>query len=128
MAGENRFGIFYPITRITFGVILVISLILFIVAIIDCHGCWKSAGNIVWMIFAFLLLAVGIIAAWKEHFLFTLIFAIAEIVLCGFGWGVGGWAAGVGPVLAIIVAVIFAIMLYMIGKKDMGMPDVDCRC
>lgn len=124
---ENRFGIFYPITRIAFGVILVIALIFFVVGLIDCKGCFKEAGNIIWMIFAFLVLLIGVIAAWKEHFLFTVIFAVAEIILCGFGWGIG-WYSGVGTVLAVIVAIIFAIMLYMINKRDMGMPDMDCRC
>lgn len=124
MGNDTRFGIFYPITRIALAVIIIIQIVLLVVDIIDCDGCLKSAKAIIFIILTILVLFIGAIGAWKEHFLFTLIFAVTEVILCIFGFVISRQISSGGVIITVIIASIYAVMLYMLGKRDMRMPHI----
>lgn len=118
---DSRFGIFYVIVRIALVVLVILQMIFNIVGIIDCKHC--SASSIVWFVFSFLALGVGLIGAWKEHFLFSIIFAVLSVVLVIFGWGISTLSAA-GVVALILISILFTFMLWDAGKRDMNVPKL----
>lgn len=126
MANNNRFGIFYPITRITLGVIIAIQIILLIVVSVDLnkHGYIENkTETITVIVISFILLFIGIIGAWKENFLFVTIFTIAELILTIVGF-IYNTTSGIGIVLTLVVSAIYGIMLYMSGNQGFGCPSI----
>lgn len=120
---SNKFGKLYVFTRLAMLICILIQLIALVITLIKYIGS-ASAGWIIWWIFVGLSMLVGLLAAWREHFLTAVIFAIIEIVLaiCGFTGGPGLLAFA--TVILIICSIGFALMLYFSGSRDIGMPQI----
>lgn len=120
---SNKFGKLYVFTRLAMLICILIQLIALIIALAQgiSHA---SVGWIIWWIFIGLSMLIGLLAAWREHFLTAVIFAIIEIVLaiCGFTGGIGVLAFA--TVLLIICSIGFALMLYFSGSRDLSMPQI----
>ena len=124
---ENKFGIWYVITRIALAVLVIIQLVLIIVDIARCasNNNQCSTGTIIWMVFVVLVLLIGLLAAYREHFLSAAVFCTVEIVLAITGFVTwSSSASAIGVVLCMVCAVIFTIMLYLSGSRDMNPPQI----
>ncbi len=123
---NNRFGIFYLIARILLAVLIIVQLVWLIVATVHCFNNHCEANSIVWYAFTIFVLLIGLVGAWKEHFGSSAVFAITEIVLVilGFAMFAGKNDTAWSVAATLIVSVIYSIMLYMSGHKDMGVPEI----
>ena len=122
LSTNTRFGIFYVITRLALAILVLIHLVVLIINIFQCSHC--SVGTIIWFIFAILILLVGLLAAFREHFLTALVFAIVEIILAITGFIGGVYLSSVATLLCLICAITFSVMLYMSGSRDMNVPQI----
>ncbi|OTF74039.1 hypothetical protein BLA29_013992 [Euroglyphus maynei] len=81
--------------------------------------------DVVWTVFSFISLAIGLIGAWREHFLFSCTFAVIAIVLaCISGAYALAWTSTAGTVIIIIIAILYTFMLWDMGHRQMGVPDM----
>ena len=112
------------ITRIALAVLIVLQLVWLIVNLVQCKNC--DTQSIIWYAFTIAVLVIGLIGAWKEHFLTAAVFSITEIILVALGFAMfaSTGKTAIAVALTLIGSAIYAIMLYMSGKRDMGMPEV----
>ncbi|XP_046912455.2 uncharacterized protein LOC124493419 [Dermatophagoides farinae] len=118
---ESRFGILYVITRILLVVLIVIMIVLNIIAIINAKG---EVKDVVWVVFSFISLLIGLLGVWKEHFLFSCLFTVITIVLVCISGAFGFWISTAGAVVIIIAAIIYTFMLWDMGHREMNVPDM----
>lgn len=122
---ENRYGIWYIICRVLLGILIVLSFIATIVWIIAITK-W-SAGLVIGIIISLLVNFIGIVAVWREHFLFaciyTVVYVISVIINVSVMFTVGSLVVGI---LLVLVAVAYTAMLYSSGQRDMNMPQLCC--
>lgn len=120
---SNKFGKLYVFTRLAMLICILIQLIVLIIVLIQNIG-HASVGGIILWVFVGLAMLVGLLAAWREHFLTAVIFAIIEIVLAICGFTGGGGILAIVTVILIVCSIGFTLMLYFSGSRDIGMPQI----
>ena len=119
---ESRFGILYAITRIVLVVLILLMIIINIVHIAQSN---QKTEDIVWVVFSFISLAIGLIGVWREHFLFSCTFAVILLVLACVSGAYGFiWLQTTGTVILILLAMLFTFMLWDMGNRQMNVPDM----
>ena len=126
MSDHHKYGIFYAITRIVLAILTLLAMIGIIVGIVywlnDKRG--NSVEYLIWAAFCLLVAFCGFYGAYREHFMSTMIYGVAELilVLAGISFVEMQIYTRLTQIIAIVVAFIFAWMLYDGGHADMSMP------
>ena len=87
----------------------------------------QKTEDIVWVVFSFISLAIGLIGVWREHFLFSCTFAVILLVLACVSGAYGFMEITLqttGTVILILLAILFTFMLYDMGNRQMNVPDM----
>lgn len=120
---NGKFGMFFLLTKI---LLIVFIIVLMILNILFISSGSHSTGMVLWIIFCFISLGIGLIGIWLEHLLFTMIFSIIVLVLACLSTVVHIWTSAlVILILLCVFALLYLFMLYDMGHRETGLPT--CR-
>ncbi|KAI7697576.1 hypothetical protein SSS_09995 [Sarcoptes scabiei] len=120
---NGKFGMFFLLTKI---LLIVFIIVLMILNILFISSGSHSTGMVLWIIFCFISLGIGLIGIWLEHLLFTMIFSIIVLVLACLSTVVHIWTSALVIIILLCVfALLYLFMLYDMGHRETGLPT--CR-